>query len=162
MPARAHCPRQTIAAGLPAFVNLKRSVNNGSDRLPPGEAVVRIRIWAMCPAVLERSFLRHKTGIRQEDGRDSEYFWKSEISETIHVCQSMQWHVGWTTISETQVYGYQFLQPDHTQSTTTPVNIKSACIAISASKRGAPYTFFAHFVTEVSLDKNLPCLSSDT
>jgi hypothetical protein len=35
-----YCPRQTIAAGLPAFVYLKARVNNGSDWLPPGEAVV--------------------------------------------------------------------------------------------------------------------------
>jgi hypothetical protein len=49
-PARAFkCPRQTIAAGLPAFVFLKRA---GKQRLClPAREAARIDLGAMCPAV---------------------------------------------------------------------------------------------------------------
>jgi hypothetical protein len=47
---RARCRRQIIAVGLPAFVYLKRAGKQRSD-WPPDEAVVRIGLGAICPAV---------------------------------------------------------------------------------------------------------------
>jgi hypothetical protein len=55
-PAHAHCLRQTIATGLPAFVYLKRAGKQRLYWLPPGEAAVRIGMRAMCPAVSGEKF----------------------------------------------------------------------------------------------------------
>jgi hypothetical protein len=47
-----HCQRQTIAAWLPAFDDLKHAdSDNGFDWLPHFEAVVRIDLGALSPMV---------------------------------------------------------------------------------------------------------------
>jgi hypothetical protein len=57
MSHQPHCPRQTIATGLPTRLCLLKWVNNGADWLRPlGGATVHIGMRAMCPAASVKKF----------------------------------------------------------------------------------------------------------
>jgi hypothetical protein len=56
MPARAHCPRETIAAGPPAFVYLKCVGKQRFGLAASGRGSIRIDMRVMCPAVSGEKF----------------------------------------------------------------------------------------------------------